>query len=118
MMPSSSSSELSRPHIGSGGGGGTFFAEMPDSQWPALPTQQAIVLLSEEALEIGTSVAKNDKAQTKHRMLCDTRLYTLWFLMIIYCVSLTFTGFRTSFILHFGQVPRDFEVISSCIGQT
>ena len=41
----------------------SFSAVMPESQWPAaLPTQQAIVCLSEEALEIGTSIAKNDKA--------------------------------------------------------
>jgi hypothetical protein len=37
---------------------------MPESQWPAaLPTQQAIAFaLSEEALEIGTKIAKNDNA--------------------------------------------------------
>ena len=63
-MSSFSSSELSRPHIGSRGGGGVFFAGMPESQWPAaLPTQQAIAFaLSEEALEIGTKIAKNDNA--------------------------------------------------------
>jgi hypothetical protein len=36
---------------------------MPESQWPALPTQQAIVLdFVSEALATGISVAINDKA--------------------------------------------------------
>ena len=36
---------------------------MPESQWPAaFPTQQAIAALPEEALEIGTKIAKNDNA--------------------------------------------------------
>ena len=62
VMSSFSISVLSRPHIGSGGGGGGN-AGMPESQWPAsFPTQQAIAFLSEEALEIGTRIAKNDKA--------------------------------------------------------
>ena len=62
-MSSFSISVLSRPHIGSGGGGGGSIAGIPESQWPAaLPTQQAIAALSEEALEIGTRIAKNDKA--------------------------------------------------------
>jgi hypothetical protein len=84
-MSSFSSSELSRPHIGSGGGGGVFFAGMPDSQWPAaLSTQQAIAFaLSEEALEIGTSIAKNDRATKKHKkhnMPFENRLCILCFI--------------------------------------
>jgi len=44
-------------------GGGTLFAAMPESQWPALPTQQAIVLdFVSEALATGISVAINDRA--------------------------------------------------------
>jgi hypothetical protein len=65
VIPSSSAAALSRPHIGSAGGGGTFFAAIPESQWPALPTQQGIA--SFEALAIGASVAKNDRATKKHK---------------------------------------------------
>jgi hypothetical protein len=63
VMPSSSISAPCRPHIGSDFGGGTFFAAIPESQWPAFPTQQAIVLdFVSEALATGINVAMNDKA--------------------------------------------------------
>jgi hypothetical protein len=63
VIPSSSISAPCRPHIGSDFGIRTFFAVMPESQWPALPTQQAIVLdFVIEALATGISVAINDKA--------------------------------------------------------
>jgi hypothetical protein len=120
-MPSSSKSELSRPHIGSGGGGGISVTGMPESQWPAaLSTQQAIAfVVPEEALEICTSVAKNDKATMKHKMPLKNPLRILCLFMTIYWACLGGDiCFRTSFILHFRQMPRDFEVTSSCIGHT
>ena len=63
VMPSLSISAPCKPHIGSDFGGGTFFAARPESQWPALPTQQAIVLdFVSEALATGITVAINDSA--------------------------------------------------------
>ena len=64
VIPSSSISAPCNPHIGSDFGGGTFFAVMPELQWPAaLPTQQAIVFdFVREALATGSNVAINDKA--------------------------------------------------------
>lgn len=89
VMSSFSSSELSSPHIGSRGGGGTFLAGMPESQWPAvLLTQQAIAFaLSEEALEIGTRIAKNDSATKKHKkhdLPLENRLCILCFTAFVY----------------------------------
>src|SRR5215212_10382923 len=61
VMLSSSAGSLCKPHIGSLGCRG-FFAATPESQCPALPTQQGIVDLSAEAPAIGTNVVRNDRA--------------------------------------------------------
>ena len=66
VMPSSSIVASFRPHIGSEIGGRTCFGGMPESQWPALPAQQGIVLEPEEAVTIGISGAVKDKATRKH----------------------------------------------------
>ena len=67
VMPSSSIVASFRPHIGSEVGGRTCFGAIPESQWPALPLQQGIVLESEAAPTIGISGAVNDKATRKHK---------------------------------------------------
>ena len=86
VMPSSSIVASFRPHIGSEVGGRTCFGAMPESQWPALPAQQGIVLEPEEALTIGSSGAVKDKATRKHkrnRMRLATRLCLLCFMATI-----------------------------------
>jgi hypothetical protein len=65
VMPSSSIVASFRPHIGSEVGGETRFGVIPESQWPALPTQHGIV--SEDAFAIGSSGATNEKATKRHR---------------------------------------------------
>lgn len=68
VMSSSSIVAGFRPHIGSEVGGGTCFGVIPESQWPALPAQQGIVLEElKEALAIGSKVVKNDAATKKHK---------------------------------------------------
>jgi hypothetical protein len=67
VMPSSCTVAPLRPHIGSDGGGGIRFTPRPESQWPALPAQQGIVLKPEVALTIGSSGVTNDKATKRHR---------------------------------------------------
>ncbi|HEX7772213.1 MAG TPA: hypothetical protein VF435_07305 [Pyrinomonadaceae bacterium] len=63
-MPSLSISAPCKPHIGSDLGGGIFFAAIPDSQCPALPTQHGIVsALSSEALAMRNGSA----ATNRHR---------------------------------------------------
>lgn len=86
VMASSSIVAPFRPHIGSEVGGRTCFGAMPESQWPALPTQQGIVLEPEEALTMGSSGAVNDKATRKHnrhRMPLANRLCLLCFIVAI-----------------------------------
>lgn len=84
VMPSSSIVAAFRPHIGSEVGGRTFFGAMPESQWPALPAQQAIVSeLLAEAPAIGSRVAINERATTKHRILRQNCLRSLWFFAAI-----------------------------------
>jgi len=65
VMPSFSIVAPFRPHIGSEVGGGTRFAAIPESQWPALLAQHGIV--SDDAFAIGNSGAINDRATKKHR---------------------------------------------------
>ena len=80
VMPSSCTVAPLRPHIGSDGGGGTRLTPRPESQWPALPAQQGIVLDPEVALTIGSSGATNDKAtkrHKRHRLILEHRLYLL-----------------------------------------
>ncbi|HYV14363.1 MAG TPA: hypothetical protein VE980_25880, partial [Pyrinomonadaceae bacterium] len=82
-MPSLSISAPCKPHIGSDLGGGTFFAAIPDSQCPALPTQQGIVsALSSEALAMrnGSAATKRHK---KNRTPIDTTLFLLCFVVAI-----------------------------------
>jgi hypothetical protein len=64
VIPSFSIVAPFRPHIGSEVGGGTRFGAIPDSQWPDLPAQHAIV--SDDALAIGSSGAINERATKKH----------------------------------------------------
>src|SRR4029453_14964124 len=78
VIPSSSATALSSPHIGSAGRGGILCAGIPESQWPAFPTQQGIA--SFEALAIGPSVAKNDRATKKHKNAFES---CLWFMCSI-----------------------------------
>jgi hypothetical protein len=80
VMPSLSSVAPWRPHIGSGAGGGTFFAAIPDSQCPALPAQQGIVSVLAVALASGSSGAINDKAtnrQSRHMIILKHRVCLL-----------------------------------------
>jgi len=75
VTPSLSISAPCKPHIGSDLGGGTFFATIPDSQCPALPTQQGIVsALSSEALAMrnGSAATKRHKKDRtpRERILC------------------------------------------------
>lgn len=87
VMPSSSIVAPFRPHIGSEVGGRTCFGAMPESQWPALPAQQGIVLEPEEALTIGISGAVNDKATRRHNrpwMPLANRVCLLCFMVAIY----------------------------------
>jgi hypothetical protein len=59
---------------------------MPESQWPALPVQQGIVLEPEEALTIGISGAVKDKAtrrHKRHRMPTANRLCLLCFMVVM-----------------------------------
>jgi hypothetical protein len=65
VFASSAAAELSRPHSGSNVRGGAFFGASPESQCPVLPAQQGIVSPS-DALAIGTSAARNEKATKKH----------------------------------------------------
>jgi hypothetical protein len=121
VISSSSNSASSRPHIGSGGG--TFFAGIPESQCPAaLPTQQAIVFAwLNEALAMRNG-SEATKRHTKHKMPNERNLCFLSFFAAIlkpdYWAGSCVTGFLTSFILHFRQMPRFFDVTSSCMGQT
>jgi len=83
VTPSLSISAPCKPHIGSDLGGGTFFAAIPDSQCPALPTQQGIVsALSSEALAMrnGSAATKRHK---KNKMPIDTTLFLLCFFVAI-----------------------------------
>jgi hypothetical protein len=82
VMPSSFRTASSRPHIGSFGGG-TFFAAIPDSQCPALPTQQGIVFaLSSEALAMRNGSAAT-KRHTKHKTPSESNLCFLCFFVAI-----------------------------------
>ena len=86
VMPSSAIVASFRPHIGSEIGGRTCFGAMPESQWPALPAQQGIVLEPEEAVTIGISGAVKDKATRMHRrpgMPKANRLCLLCFMVAI-----------------------------------
>jgi hypothetical protein len=65
-MPSSSVEASCKPHIGSLGCGG-FFAAMPESQWPDLPTQQGIAFELFAETAIGTNAARNDRATKRHK---------------------------------------------------
>lgn len=159
IVIASSGPAVSRPHMGSGGGGG-FSEASPESQWlVAFPAQHAITFdLFAEAPVSGIRTAANDKTTTaaKKRLaiLNDRKRFCVepGFIGLLIapegppnspicralsprdrdvysnprskCLqlepvdgSLTI-GFLTSFILHFRHVPRDFEVTSSCIGQT
>jgi len=78
VIPSSSVTALSSPHIGSAGRGGTFFGAIPESQWPAFPTQQGIEAALAPA--IGSSGATNDKAtkrQRRYRLILKHRVCLL-----------------------------------------
>ena len=86
VMPSSSIVAPFRPHIGSEVGGRTCFGVIPESQWPALPTQQGIVSEPEEALTIEISGAVKDKTTRKnnrYRMPLANRLCLLCFMVAI-----------------------------------
>ena len=81
VIPSLSILAPCKPHIGSALGGGTFFAAIPDSQCPALPTQQGIVsALSSEAFAMrnGSAATKRHK---KNRTPIDKALFLLCFLV-------------------------------------
>jgi hypothetical protein len=83
VMPSFSISAPCKPHIGSDLGGGTFLAAMPDSQCPALPTQQGIEFaLSSEAFAMrnGSAATKRHK---KNRTPIDRALFLLCFIVAI-----------------------------------
>ena len=80
VTPSSCIVAPLRPHIGPDGGGETCFDAIPESQWPALPAQQGIVLEPDMALAIGSRGATNDKAtkrHKRHRIILEHRLYLL-----------------------------------------
>jgi hypothetical protein len=83
VMPSFSIFAPCKPHIGSDLGGGTFFAVIPESQCPALPTQQGIVfVLSSEALTMrnGSAATKRHK---KNRTPIDRALFLLCFIVAL-----------------------------------
>src|SRR5262245_28126946 len=86
VFASSAAAELSRPHIGSDVRGGAFFGASPESQCPAaLPAQQGIVSPS-DALAIGTSAARNERAtkrHKKHRTIFENRLCFMCFFATI-----------------------------------
>jgi hypothetical protein len=76
MVIPSSSRSLCRPHIGSLGCGG-FFATRPESQWPAaLPAQQGMFDLANDALAILTG----SEATKRHKNHKTPREKTLCFL--------------------------------------
>jgi hypothetical protein len=83
VMPSFSISAPCKPHIGSDGGGGTFFAAIPDSQCPALPTQHGIVstvFKAALAMRNGSAATKRHK---KNRTPNDRALFLLCFIVAI-----------------------------------
>jgi len=83
VMPSFSISAPCKPHIGSDLGGGTFFAAIPDSQCPALPTQQGIEFaLSSEASAMRNGSAAT-KRHTKHKTANERSLCFLCFFVAI-----------------------------------
>lgn len=122
VMPSFSTVASFRPHMGSEAGRETCFDAIPESQWPDLPAQHGIV--SDDAFAIGNSGAINDRATKRHSKHNIARESCLCFMNFFAAIGTTYTlgfggtGFLTSFILHFGQVPGVFEVTSSCMGQT
>jgi hypothetical protein len=65
VIPSLSRVAPWRPHIGSGAGGGTFFAAIPDSQCPAaFPEQHGIVLT---LLKAAFAMRNGSAATKRHR---------------------------------------------------
>jgi hypothetical protein len=83
VIPSFSISAPCKPHIGSDLGGGTFFAAMPESQCPALPTQHGIVLVVFKeafAMRIGSAATKRHK---KNRTPSERTLFLLCFVVAI-----------------------------------
>src|SRR6185295_6233947 len=80
VMPSFSISAPCKPHIGSDLGGGTFFAAIPDSQCPALPTQQGIV----SALPSAALAMRNGSAATKRHKKNRTPIENILCLMCFF----------------------------------
>lgn len=80
VMPSFSISAPCKPHIGSDLGGGTFFAAIPDSQCPALPTQQGIV----SALSNAALAMRNGSAATKRHKKNRTPMESILCLMCFF----------------------------------
>src|ERR1043165_224180 len=120
VMPSSAIVAPFRPHIGSEVGGGTRSGAIPESQWPAL--QHGIV--SDDALAIGNSGATNESATKRHNRHNATRASSLCLMNFFAAIVMSLLAriwrqsFSYEFHLHFGQLPGDLEVTSSCMGQT
>jgi hypothetical protein len=84
VMPSLSSVAPWRPHIGSGAGGGTFFAAIPDSQCPAaLPAQHGIVLTLLKAAFAMRNGSAATKRHRKSRTLMESILRLMYFFVAI-----------------------------------
>jgi hypothetical protein len=82
-MPSLSISAPCKPHIGSDFGGGTFFAVIPDSQCPALPTQHGIVSALFKAALAMRNGSEATKRHTKHKMPSERNVCFLCFFAAI-----------------------------------